>query len=227
MDQSARQVAGESAERLLLHHRFAQTHVDRALDLPQDENRVDRASDVVSDPNMIGPVETGLGVDLDLDHGGGVGVGRRRADPCTPVLSRCPWWDVRAGGAESAPFGFGNGDGVLEAQSLLRIGGIEDPPLGEDQSLPGHLEPLGHRLGYELSGPLGSLMGGMADHQGHPRGVTTQVDWCQIGIRHTKPDVAQIDTQDFGDHGCQHRVGALTDLGFAAEDGHTPRAIEL
>ena len=74
---------------------------------------------------------------------------------------------------------------------------------------------------------LGGLVGGMTDHQGHPRGVAPQVDRCQIGVRHTEANVGEIDTQHLGDHGCQDRVGALPDLGFAAEDGDTSRAVEL
>ena len=41
------------AEDLRLHHRLADAHVDRALDLALDEQRVERAPDIMGDPDVV------------------------------------------------------------------------------------------------------------------------------------------------------------------------------
>ncbi len=46
-----RQARRQPAERLLFHQRFAERHVDAAFDLPARQRRIERAADVVRDPD--------------------------------------------------------------------------------------------------------------------------------------------------------------------------------
>jgi hypothetical protein len=72
VDERARQPRREAPERLLLHQRFAESHVDAAFDLPARERGIDRAADVVRDPHAGHGDPSRLRVDVNLDDSGRV-----------------------------------------------------------------------------------------------------------------------------------------------------------
>ena len=57
-----------AAELLLLHQRFAEGHVDAAFDLPFHQHRVQRAADVVGQPDSLDGHPARLRIDVDLDY---------------------------------------------------------------------------------------------------------------------------------------------------------------
>ncbi len=224
--QRAGEPLGQPPEGLLLHHRLAEAHVDRALDLAHHQDRVDRAADVVGDPHVLRAIEAGRGVDLDLDHASGVGVGRRWTDAGALEAAGRARRGVGADGSQRAEHRLGGDAGVGEIDAAIGILGVEDAPLGEDQALRGDLEALRHRPGEQVARPLGGLDGRVAHHQRHARRVAAEIDRRQVGVADAQPDVGQVDAQRLGDHGGEHRVRALADLRFAAVDGDPARTVE-
>ncbi len=116
---------------------------------------------------------------------------------------------------------------LREAQAHPGVAGVEHPAAGEDQAPGRHRQLLGHRAGDERAGPLGGLERGVADHQGDARRVAAEVHRRQVGVGDAEPDVGEIDPQHLGDHRGEHRIGALANLGLAAEHRDGAGAVEL
>ena len=105
------------AKRLLFHERLAKTHVDAALDLPFDQQRIDRAADVMGDPDPVHVDESRAGVDVEVDHARRVAVGRARSDPRALVRTGDPRRRVAARACERAVARLGQHAGLLEAEA--------------------------------------------------------------------------------------------------------------
>ena len=84
VDERVRELRRQPAERLLLHQRFAEPHVHAAFNLAAHERRIERTSDVVSDPHARDDDPSGVGIHLHFDYRGGVRIGRRRTDAARP-----------------------------------------------------------------------------------------------------------------------------------------------
>src|SRR5260370_1563723 len=67
------------AEGLLFHERFAEPHVHAAFDLALDQQRVDGATHVVSDPYLVYVQDTGAPVGVEVGDASRVAVRRAGA----------------------------------------------------------------------------------------------------------------------------------------------------
>ena len=90
-----------------------------------------------------------------------------------------------------------------------------------------HLQLLRDRRGEQIARALGGLDGGVAHHQRHAARIGAEIDRRQVGVAGDRADVDRIDAQHLGHARDQHVVGALADLGGAAERGDAAAAIEL
>ena len=79
---------------LLFHERFAEPHVDAALDLTDGKERIEDLPDVVGDPNLVDADEARVAVDLELDGADGIAVGRARSDAGALVAARASFGGV-------------------------------------------------------------------------------------------------------------------------------------
>ena len=225
----ARQLRRQATIGLLLHERLAEPHVDRAFDLAARQDRVDRAPDVVRDPDLRHAQPAGGAIDLDLDHGRRERVGRRRADAGALVVARRFRRTIAAVGAE-------------RADAAPRPGA---PP--RRSSTPTSGSALSNtRRSAKTSRSTGTLqlVGDGAGQEQRARARPPRWRRCpssrsrarsscrdRPGSRSVSPvtaaDVERIDAEHLGDAGDQHVVRALPDLGRAAEGGHPAGAIEL
>src|SRR5258708_27049274 len=89
------------AKCLFFHQGFAQAHVDAPFDLALNQKGIDRAPDVVSDPDLVDLHQPGASVGVEVDHASRVAVGGTPADPRAPVAAR----NLRPGGGHPAPAG--------------------------------------------------------------------------------------------------------------------------
>src|ERR1700694_1058926 len=103
-------------ERLLFHQCLAQTHVDAALHLALDQQRVDGAAHVVRNPYLVQMHEAGARVRVQVDDAGRIAVCRARADPRALVRSGDLWWRVAPGARERPEACLGQDACVLEAE---------------------------------------------------------------------------------------------------------------
>src|SRR5260370_20447856 len=90
------------AEGLLFHERFAEPHVHAAFDLALDQQRVDRATYVVSDPYLVYVQDTGAPVGVEIDDASRVAVGRAGADTRALVRTGDLWRRVAARAGQRA-----------------------------------------------------------------------------------------------------------------------------
>src|SRR5260370_7840383 len=72
---------------LLFHERFPEPHVNAALDLAAHQRRVQRASNVVRDPNLRNGDPSSYWIYFDFDDRSGIRIGGRRAY-AAPLLQR-------------------------------------------------------------------------------------------------------------------------------------------
>ena len=86
------------AEDLLFHQGLAESHVHAALDLALDQERIDRAPDVVRDPDLVDADQPGACVGVEVDHAGRIAVGGTGADARTLVGAGDLRRGVAAGG---------------------------------------------------------------------------------------------------------------------------------
>src|SRR3989442_1301138 len=111
------------AEDLAFHERLADAHVHRALDLTLGEQRVQRATEIVSDPDVVEFDLSGLFVNAQLDDTRGIGIAGRRADTPALVLPRPLRRRVRAGERDHAVRRLGELDRLGEGHRPLPVGG--------------------------------------------------------------------------------------------------------
>ena len=126
-----RQPRRQPAERLFFHQRFADSHVHAAFDLAARERRIDRAADVVRDPDARHGDPASVRIDVHFDDGGGVGVRRRRTDAAALESRRRLRRRVRTRRADEAELRFGHAHGFLERHAARRIRRVEDASIGE------------------------------------------------------------------------------------------------
>src|SRR5262249_55414426 len=89
-------------EYLLLHHRLAVAHVAAAFDLSSDEQRIDRASHIMRQPELFYGQLSRLDIYRDLGHASRVGVGGRWANARPFVIPmNVIGWSVGTRGDES------------------------------------------------------------------------------------------------------------------------------
>ena len=212
-------------EDLLLHQGLADAHVHRALDLPLDQQRVQRAADVVTDPHVLEIDGARLLVDGQLDHARRIRIARRRADATALVLARALGRRVRAGKGEDAVEGFAELDGPREQHGLVPVVGHADPALARDERRRAHLELLRDRLEDGIAQPLGRLDRRHPAHERHARRVRAEIDGGEARVGRMHVDVLRLDAEHLRGQVGEDGVRALTDVGGAAEDGDAAAAI--
>ena len=92
---------------------------------------------------------------------------------------------------------------------------------------PAELQTGGDRGCQQLARPLRRLDGGVAHHQRDAARVRAEIDRRQIRIAGDGAYIEWIDPEHLRDDCHQHVVGALPDLGGAAEHRHAAAAIQL
>ena len=227
--QGVRELRRQPAERLFLHQRFAERHVDAAFDLTSDERRIERTADVVRDPDARHMDPAGGRIDLDLDDGGGVGVGGRRPHAAALESGGRSRWRVRPGRAERAEHRFRQAHRLAEADPDGRVLRVEDAAFGEHEPILGNAQLLRYGVRQQIASALGGLNRGVAHHQGHAARIGTKIHRREIGIAGDSPDVNRIDAQHLRDARDEHVVRALADFRGAAErrDATAPIQFEL
>src|SRR6267143_1811490 len=130
---------------------------------------------------------------------------------------------VRADGSERAELLLGEADRLREAQASVLEKYLA---VGEREPVRRHFELLCSRSRDQVFQLLRGLNGCVAHHHGHPARVGAEVDRRDAGISGHAAHVEGIDTQDFRHDGDEHVVGALPDLGSAAEHGDLAAAVE-
>ena len=195
--------------------------------MAHDQDRVDATADVVRQVHPVDADPAGARVDVELDDRGAVRVGRGRTDARALVPGGGRRRRVGADRADGAEPRLGRDDRVRERQGALRPLDIEDLPAAKPDALGGDSELLGHGRGQELARAFRRLDRRVAHHESHAAAVRAEIDRCQVGVAEHDADVVRIDPEHLGDHLRQHRVGALSDVDLAAEDRHSPAAVQL
>jgi len=187
------------SEYLLLHQHLAEPHVHGALDLSFHEERIERAADVVGDPDLEGLDVARVRVHLDLDHAGRIRVAGRGPDSAALVLPRPLRRRVGAGKGEHAVHALAEGHRLREGHASIGIVGHEDAASARLEPIRRHLELPRRRREDLLPESRRRLDGRIARHQRHPRGVRAEIDRREIGVRGMDADVHGLDTQHLGD----------------------------
>ena len=215
------------AEHLLLHQDLAEAHVDRALDLPFDEQRVQRAADVVRDPDLGRLDLARLRVDVHLDDARRVRVARataRRRRPCT-----CPRaWAARRSRGTRARRACSRRAPPPRAKDTPRSrSSATKTRRSRDHEPPGvHLELLRHRredaaraaASAAWIAALPAISVTRDEYEPRSTGVRSVSAGC------TRMSLGSMPSTSADEVG-QDRVRALADVGGAAEHGHQPAAI--
>ena len=215
------------AEDLLFHQDLAEPHVDGALDLALDEERVDGRAAVVGDPHVLDPDVARLPIDLDFHRARGVGVGGRRPHAGALELGRPLGRGVGARGGKRAVGGLGEPGRLVEGETARRVVAEEHPAVPRLELGRGDPELLGRRVEEKTPELLGRLLGRVSRHQGDARGVGAEVDGGEVGVGSDDPDVLRADPEDLGDHVGEDGVGPLADVDRAAEGGHAATPVDL
>src|ERR1700730_3867203 len=82
-------------------------------------------------------------------------------------------------------------------------------------------------FGDNRLGALGGLQGGVAGHNGDTTRVGAQGEGGEVCVSGVEPDIESVETQDFGNYGCENVVRSLTDLTGAGEHSDAAAAVEL
>ena len=189
------------AKRLLLHERFAEAHVHAAFDLAFHEQRVDRASDVVRDPDLVDANQAGARVGVDVDDARRVAVGGAWSDAGALVGSGDLRRRVAARGRQGAEPRLSQHAGLFE-------GDVIEPAAA-----------CFYRFDQQRAHLACRFQGGVAGHEGDPGRVRAEVDRGRVGVGCHQPDVRGLQPELFGDDGREHRIGALADFHRSAVRG--------
>jgi len=112
-----------------------------------------------------------------------------------------------------------------EVHRLVPVVGDADLALARLQRRGVHLELRGDGLEDDGTQPLGRLDRRVATHERDARRVGTEIDGRQARVGWMHVHVLGIEAEHLGHEVGQDRVGALTDIGGAAEHGHTAAAV--
>src|SRR5450759_459668 len=104
------------AERLLLHERLAQTHINAALHLALDQERVDGAAHVVRNPHLVQVHDAAARVCVQIDDARRIAVGGARPDATALVRTGDLGRGVAAGAGEGPEASFGEDARLLESE---------------------------------------------------------------------------------------------------------------
>ncbi len=183
--------------------------------------------DVVRDPDPGDRVDAGLRIDVDFDDGRRVGVRGRRTHAGAAVTPRRRWRRVRPDGPERPELRLGQDDRFRERHPPSGVLRVEDAPPGSVTRDSGIASFSPAAATSRLLRALRRLDGRVAGHERDARGVGPEIHGCQVRVSGHDADVDRVDAEDLADDRRQDRIGALPDLGRAAEHGHSPAAVEL
>ena len=210
-----------------LTHRLAHPHPDRTLHLPLDGETVERLAAVVGDPDLLDVDHAGLLIDADFHHLRGIAVAHSAADRGAAIfLAAVRFRDGRI------VAGHGNRAAVLERLDndlskseplVLRAGAVK---------LTQTLDLLG--LGLELARSclhqhaleiLRRVDRGIADHEGHARGIGSVVLRHHLAVAGDDANAGYVEPEHFSDGLYQDRRRSLPDVGGARQ--HDDRAVKI
>ena len=209
-----------------LHDGLGVAHVDAALDLPLDHDRVDRPTAVVGDPDLLDRDHAGLEIDADLGDVRGRGVGRRGADGAAPVGAADLAGAVAAHRRERrAGRCFGDLEHRFGVELAGRVVPVEPEAQRHADAVFGDRPVRREGRAHAIPEASGRLLGRGADHVGDAAGVGAQIDRGELGVGAVHHDVVRREPGLFGDDVGEHPVAALADVARAAEHGDSTRAI--
>ena len=191
-------------------------------------DRVDALADVVRDPDL-------------RDRAGSRSPDRRRPrrpPPSTSTRATGPRprrgsGRPRAAASTSRPCRASRSVDSARTTASAKLMPFSGPPTSKTRppakrhALRRDLELRRRRRDEHLLRALGRLDRGVAGHERHARRVGAEVHRRQVGVARDDADVEGIDAQDLRHDRREDRVGALADVGRAAEDGHAAAAVEL
>ena len=165
------------------------------------EQRVDRASDVVRDPDLVDANQAGARVGVDVDDARRVAVGGAWSDAGALV-----------------------GSGDLRRRVAARGRKGAEPRLGQHACLfeGDVIEPAAacfHRFDQERAHLARRFQRGVAGHEGDPGPIRAEVDRGRVGVGCHQPDVRGLQPELFGDDGREHRIRTLADFHRSAVRG--------
>src|SRR5262245_25827280 len=211
----------------LLAHGLAHAHPHRALHLALDGEAVERLAAVVRDPHLVDGDHAGVLVDADFHHLRGVAVAHGAADGGAAIfLAAVRLRDGRvvAGHRDGAGVLERLGHHLVEGQALvLRARAIK---LAQAFDLLGlGLELARGRRHQHALEILRRVDGGVADHEGHARGIGAVVLRHHLAVAGDDADACEVEAEHLG-HGL-HQDGRrpLPDIGGARE--HDDGAVEI
>jgi len=213
----------------LLGQRLAHAHPHRALDLAFDRHRVDREAAVECGPHLLDGDRAELLIDADLHHLCRVGKAHRRAHRAAALLAA-----LELGRAGEDALG---GDRAGAFERFLDDVGECDMAIGLAARAGGLAEPLelgvvdaeparggGDEEGLEV---LCCLCRGVADHEGHARGVGAVVLGRDRRVIRDHAQATVVDAEHLGDDLGDDGRRALADVGGAGQDGDAGVEVEL
>ena len=115
--------------------------------------------------------------------------------------------------------------GLRERHRLLPVVRHAHLAIAERELIGRRLELLRDGRGDHRTHPRRGLDRRHAAHQRHTRRVRAEVDGREARVRGMHVNVLGVEAQDFGRQVREDRIGALADVGRAAQDRHATAAV--
>src|SRR6266851_4156445 len=191
--QCMRKFFRKAPELLLFHQRFAEPHVDAALDLAAHKRRIERAADVVRDPNLWNGDPASHWIYFDFDDGRGIRIGGRWPHTAALVQRGRLWRSVGAHRADRAEASFCQANSFLKSETFFRRGGVEYAFVSKAQPFFRYFQFFRYGFCNDCFSAFCGLQSCVSSHQCDAARIRSQVHRPEVRVTCEETDVERVD----------------------------------